>query len=473
MQRSMRPLCRLLSVTLAVVLVVTGIVVTAPSSAEAQGRRQPPFRLIRDAEIERTIRAYAAPVFGAAGLSADEVKVYLINDERLNAFVAGGQNIFLNTGLLIRAEDAGQVIGVVAHEAGHIAGGHLVRLRAAIREAQIKQVIAFILGAGAAIAAQDARAGAATISLGSKIAEGTFLKYTRAHERAADQFAVTAMDRAGISSRGMLKFMEIIESQELLISARQDPYVRTHPITSERIEFIRAHIARSRVSDRPLPPRFVELHARLRAKLVGFINPADEVFRIYKPTDNSLASRYARSIARHRNAETGKAIALIDGLIKERPNDAYFHELKGQISFESGRIPEAVISYRKAVQLAPEEPLIRVGLGQALIAVGSQPAMQEALRNLRVAVRSDDSYPLAWRLLGITYGKLGRIGEASWALAEYGYLIGDRRQVWGNIGRAEKLLKRGSPAWLRIQDIKREMGRREGDDVDGRRRRRR
>lgn len=468
MLRSMRPIRRLLSVILAAVLAAS----VYATAASAQGRRQKPLRLIRDAEIERTIRAYASPVYGATGLSADEVKVYLINDNRLNAFVAGGQNIFLNTGLLIRAEDAGQVIGVIAHEAGHIVGGHLVRLRQAIREAQIKQVIAFILGAGAAVAAQDPRAGAATISLGSKIAEGTFLKYTRAHERAADQFAVTAMDRAGISARGMLKFMEIIESQELLISARQDPYVRTHPITSERIEFLRAHIARSPVSDRPLPARFTEMHARLRAKLVGFINPVDEVFRIYKPSDNSLASRYARAVARHRRADTAKAIALIDGLIEERPKDPFFHELKGQISFESGRVPEAVVSYRKAVQLAPDESLIRVGLGQALLAVGSEGAMREALTHLRVAVRSDDAHPLAWRLLGITYGKLGRIGEASWALAEYGLLIGDKRQVWGNIGRAERHLKRGSPAWLRVQDIKRAVGKWEGGEPPPRRRRR-
>jgi len=462
----MHMLRRLLSVTLAALLVISGLA----AAASAQNRQQPSFRMIRDAEIERTIRAYGAPVFVAAGMSADAVKVYLINDSRLNAFVAGGQNIFLNTGLLIRAEHAGQVIGVMAHESGHIAGGHLVRLRQAVREAQIKQVIAFILGAGAAIAARDGRAGAATISLGSKIAEGTFLKYTRAHERAADQFAVTVMDSAGISSRGMLEFMQVIESQELLISARQDPYVRTHPITGDRIAFLREHIARSRVSDRPLPARFVELHQRMRAKLIGFINPIGEVFRIYKPSDPSLYARYARAVARHRNAETAKAIALTDGLIKERPRDPFFHELKGQISFESGRIPEAVVSYRKAVELAPNEALIRVGLGQALIAVGSKGALKQGLAHLRVAVRRDDTYPLAWRLLGIAYGKLGQIGEASWALAEYGLLIGDSKQVWGNVGRAEKLLKRGTPAWFRIQDIKREIGRREGHRK-GRRRR--
>jgi predicted Zn-dependent protease len=469
MLRSTRLFRRLLSVALAVLLVLFGLA----ASAAAESRRQPPFRLIRDAEIERTIRSYATPIFNASGLAADDVKVYLINDDRLNAFVAGGQNIFINTGLLIRAKDASQVIGVIAHECGHITGGHLVRLRAAVREAQIKQVIAFILGAGAAVAARDPRAGAATISLGTKMAEGTFLKYSRAQERSADQHAVTAMDQAGISSRGLLAFMQVIQDQELLISARQDPYVRSHPVTSERIEFLREHVAHSPMSDRPLPARFVEMHQRLRAKLIGFLNPTDEVFRIYKPTDNSLASRYARAVARHRLSQTDKAIALVDSLIKERPHDPFFHELKGQISFESGRIPEAVVAYRKAVQYAPNEPLIRVGFAQALLAVGGEAQLREALTNFRVAVRSDENNPLAWRLLGITYGKLGRIGEASWALAEYGLLIGDKRQVWGNIGRAERLLKRGSPAWLRIQDIKRAVGKWDGDREGGERPRRR
>ena len=452
---------RLLSFNLAILLVVSGLA----SSTSSQSNRRAPLRLIRDAEIERTIRAYAAPVFSAGGLSAEAVKVYLINDSRLNAFVAGGQNVFLNTGLLIRARHAGQVIGVIAHETGHITGGHLVRLKQAVREAQVKQIIAFILGAGAAIAARDARAGAATISLGGKIAEGTFLRYTRIHERAADQFAVTAMDRAGISSRGLMEFMHVIESQELLISARQDPYVRTHPITRERIEFLRAHIARSPVSNRPLPARFTEMHQRMRAKLIGFLSPVDVVFRLYPESNRSLDARLARAVAFHRSAETAKATALIDSLIKERPRDAYFYDLKGQVMFESGRVPEAVVAYRHSAKLAPEESLIRVSLGQALLAVGTRRELAEALRHLRFAVQRDEHNPMAWRHLGIAYGKLGRIGEASWALAEYGFLIGDRKQVWGNINRAERLLKRGTPAWNRVQDLKLEMGR-----IDKRRR---
>ena len=442
------------------VLIAAVLLVSAPSPGIANhgGKK---LQLIRDAEIERTIREFAKPVFATAGMSVDQVKVYLIRDHRLNAFVAGGRNIFLNTGLLVRTKTAEQVIGVIAHETGHIVGGHLIRLRNAIREAQIKQIIAFLLGVGAAIAARDSRAGAATIGLGAKVAEGTFLKYSRANERAADQFAVTALNRAGISPRGMLEFMEIVQNQELLITANQDPYIRTHPMTSERIDFLRRQVALSPVGNRRLPARFTEMHQRMRAKLIGFLAAPSAVFRTYKPDDNSLPSRYARAIAHHRQAETKEALELIDSLIKERPRDPYFHELKGQILFESGRAIEAVVALRAAVKLAPGEALLRTALGQALLALGPDKTTRAALAHLRVAVRSDDTQALAWRLLGIAHGKLGQIGLASLALAEYGLLIGDKKQVYGNIGRAERTLKKGTPAWFRIQDIKREIARRE------------
>lgn len=449
---------KLVSLILAVALSAA----TVP--AAAQSSRDNKLRLIRDAEIEQTIREYANPIFGVAGMSADDVRVYLINDPSLNAFVAGGRNIFIHTGLLMRAEDAGQVIGVIAHETGHIAGGHLVRIKDAIREAQIKQIITFLLGAGAAIASRDGQAGAATIGLGNQIVAGTFFKYTQQQERSADQFALTAMDQAGISANGLLDFMEVVRGQELLVSERQDPYMRTHPLTEDRIAFVRNHLAKSSASKRPLPARFEEMHQRMRAKLVGFLETPPQVFQRYKESDNSMASRYARAIAHHRQAETNKAIALIDGLLKERPRDPYFHELKGQILHESGRIPGAIAAYSEAVRLAPNQPLIRTALGQAQLDAGTDALLKASLTNLRVAVRADDTNPLAWRLLGIAYGKSGDIGMASLALAEYALLIGDKRQAEGNVGRAEKHLKRGSPGWNRIQDIKAEIARRKADD---------
>jgi predicted Zn-dependent protease len=449
---------KLVSLILAVVLATA---TALPAAAQGAGNK---MRLIRDAEIEQTIREYATPIFAVAGMSADEVRVYLINDPSLNAFVAGGRNIFINTGLLIRAKNAGEVIGVIAHETGHIAGGHLVRVKDAIREAQIKQIITFLLGAGAAIASRDGRAAAATIGLGNRIVQGTFFKYTQQQERSADQFAVTAMDQAGISSKGLLQFMEVIKNQELLVSARQDPYMRTHPLTQDRIDFVRQHVEHSPVSNRKLPARFTEMHQRMRAKLIGFLETPAQVFQHYKETDNSIPSRYARAIAHHRQAETGKAIALMDSLIKERPRDPYFHELKGQILYESGRIPGAIEAYRKAVRLAPNQPLIRTSYAQAELDGGTPALLKSAVRNLRVAVRADDTNPMSWRLLGIAYGKSGNIGRASLALAEYALLIGDKRQVEGNVGRAEHYLKRGSPGWNRIQDIKAELARRRAEN---------
>jgi len=446
---------------LAARLLAAAILLAAPAGPAYANDGGGKLLLIRDAEIENTIREYAKPIFATAGMSVDDVKVYLINDNRLNAFVAGGRNIFLNTGLLIRTTTPEQVMGVLAHETGHIVGGHLIRLRNAVREAQVKQIIAYLLGAAAAIAARDARAGAATIGLGARVAEGTFLKYSRSNEAAADQFAVTALNRAGISSRGMLEFMKVVQNQELLITANQDPYVRTHPITSARIDFLREQIAISPVSDRKLPARFTEMQQRMKAKLIGFLETPSAVFLTYRPDDNSLASRYARAIANHRQAETGKALKLINSLIKERPRDPYFRELKGQILFESGRAVEAVVSLRRAVKLAPNEALLRTALGQALLELGPEKTTRAALANLRVAVRNDNTLPIAWRLLGIAHGKLGQIGKASLALAEYGLLIGDKKQVYGNIGRAERYLKKGSPAWFRIQDIKREVARRD------------
>ena len=229
---------------------------------------------------------------------------------------------------------------MIAHETGHIHGGHLLRAREAIRNAQIQSLIALALGMGAAVAARDGGAAVATLGLGSKIVEGTFLKYTRTQEQSADTFALTALDAEHISARGLLEFFQILENQEFLISDRQDPYMRTHPLTQDRIEFVRNFVEHSRYSDAKLPPIYNELHARMRAKLIGFLDAPSHTFSIYKQGDNSIPARYARAIAYHKAASTPKALAEVDSLIAERPKDPYFHELKGQILFEVGRPAE-------------------------------------------------------------------------------------------------------------------------------------
>ena len=422
-----------------------------PALAQSRGGG---LALIRDAEIEHTIRAYSAPIFQTAGLSAAKIQVHLVNDNRLNAFVAGGRHMFINTGLLTRAEHAGQVIGVIAHETGHIVGGHLVRLQREIEDAQIKQIISMILSMGAAVAARDGRVAVAGQSLGQRLTEGAFYKFTQVQESAADNFALAALDRMGISSRGLFEFLQILGEQEMLYAARQDPYLRTHPITRARAEEVRRHLERSPNADKPLPKQFEAMHTRMRAKLIGFLQPPYQVIERYRGKENTLEARYALAVAYHNDARLDRALQYIDGLIKENPNDPYFNELRGQILFESGNIREAVTAYERAVKLAPNEALIRVGLAQAQLETGDQRLERAALETLRAAIRNDDTDTLAWRLLSVAYGKAGDQGNSALANAEYAYLNRDLPTLRAAIPIAERGLKPGTPAWLRLQDLK-------------------
>ena len=425
----------------------------APAFAQSRGAG---LSLIRDAEVEHTIRAYSTPIFQAAGLSTAKIQVHLVNDSRLNAFVAGGRHMFINTGLLMRAEHAGQVIGVIAHETGHIVGGHLVRLQRELEDAQIKQIISMILSMGAAVAARDGRVAAAGTALGARLTEGAFYQFTQTQENAADSFGLTALERAGISARGLYEFLQILGEQEMLYAARQDPYLRTHPITRDRIDKVRQHLAHSTMADRPLPKAFEAMHIRMRAKLIGFLRPPEQVIQRYQGKENTLEARYALAVAYHQDARLERALQFIDGLIKEYPNDPYFHELRGQILFESGGayMREAVAAYERAVKFAPGEAIIRVGLAQAQLETGDQRLERAALENLRAAVRSDDTYPLAWRLLSVAYGKAGDIGNSALANAEYAYLNRDLPTLRAALPVAERGLKTGTPAWLRLQDLK-------------------
>ena len=342
---------------LAVILVIGG------SPARAQK-----ISLIRDAEIENTIRQFATPVFSAAKLNPQAVKIYLVRDNTLNAFVAGGQRVFINTGLLTKTTNAGQIIGVIAHETGHIAGGHLARFQNALENSSTTMILALLLG-GAAIGAGRGDIGSAIIGAGQGISIRNFMKYSRTQESAADQAAMKFLDHAGISSKGLLEFLEILGEQDLLSPERQDPYVLTHPLTRDRIANIAEHISQSPHSDTPLPAAFEIMHRRLRAKLYAFLNPLDRTLCVYKETDNSLESRYARAVAQYRKPDLDKALPLIDGLLAEFPRDPYFWELKGQMMFENGDAKAALKPYENAVSLLPDNALLRRDLARIQMAL--------------------------------------------------------------------------------------------------------
>lgn len=439
-------------------VIALSVLVTGLSPAEAQRRR-----LIRDAEIEATIRDLATPLFQAAGLNLRAVDIYIVEDNALNAFVAGGQNLFLHTGLLLQTEDPLELVGVIAHEVGHIAGGHLARTSDAIRTASKSAIVALVLGAAAAVASGQAGAAAAIAIGGQNVAQRSFLEYSRAQESAADQAALRFLDQAHLSAGGLVSFLETLSSQELLSSSRRPAYLNTHPLTRDRIDSVEAHLARSAFKDAPLDPELVRRHTRLVAKLYAFLKAPAQTFRKYPSDDTSVPARYAQAIAYYELPDLPKALKLVRGLIADYPNDPYFHELEGQILFESGFPADAVAPYRRAQELAPEAGQIQVALAQALLALNQPDADAQALTYLETAIKTEAEWGFAWRQLAIALGRTGRLGESALALAEQAMRNGRWRDAELQAKRAQAQMPAGTPAALRALDIEEQAKRQRAD----------
>lgn len=408
---------------------------------------------IRDAEIENTIALFSKPVFEAAGLSSDGVEIYLVKDNRLNAFVAGGQKLFINTGLLQRCRTPEQVIGVIAHETGHIAGGHLSRLKQKMTGASAESILGYILG-GAAILAGQPGAGTAIITGGQDMAMRSLLRYSRTEEGSADQAAVKYLESTGVSSKGLLQFFEILKKEELTKSSDQNPYVRSHPLTSERISFLKSHVETSDLSDKRVPKLLQLLHARVRAKLDAYLLPAAHTLRLYPSGDKSVPARYARAQAYHLDSQLEKALTEINSLIDEFPDDPYFHELKGQIFFENGKLDEAIPAYEKAVEILPNSSLLLLALGRSYLETEDETRLPKAIELLENTVKVDKQSGFIWRQLGIAYGRAGRMAESSLALAEEAYIGRRYKDALFLAARAEKDLKTGSRQWIQAQDLR-------------------
>ena len=409
---------------------------------------------IRDAEIEHIIRSYTTPLFAVAGIDAAAVRVHLVADSRINAFVAGGQNIFVFTGLILKADNPEQIIGVLAHETGHIAGGHLARTQDALRNASAKSILAAVIGVAAIIGGQG-RAGAAIFTTGQAAAQQSLLHYTRTQEAAADQAAFRYLEQTGQSARGLLEVLEKLGDQEALLSSRQDPYARSHPLSRERIALLRNRVTTSRYAKTPSRPDFAAALARSKAKISAFLGKPAATFRRYPESDDSTAAHYARAIAHHRVANLSKALAEIEVLLEREPDDPYFHELKGQIYFENGRVADALPPLERAVALASHEPLLRIGLARAQIALENPALHQAAIMHLTEALDREPTNAGGWHQLAIAYGRDGQFGHSALANAEWSLLIGRKAQARQQAERAERDLPSGSPGWLRAQDIQR------------------
>jgi predicted Zn-dependent protease len=436
------------------------LVVLASSIALAPPARAEGMALLRDAEIESTIRTWVTPIWTAAGLDPEAVHIYIVEDPQLNSFVAGGQNLFLNTGTLMRSETPNQLIGIMAHESGHIAGGHLARSEEAMRNATIESIIAMVAGVatGVATSGSGGGAGGAGVLAGQEVGLRSFLAFSVTQEASADQAALTFLDRTHQSARGLLEFFEILQQEELLSAVHQDPYLRTHPLTSQRIEYVRNHVLHSPYSDVKDPPEWLEMHRRMKAKLAGFMQPPDRALASLKPGDTSIAARYERAIADYRTPDLKKAVPEIDALIHDEPNNPYFRELKGQMLFENGHIREAVAPYEEAVRLKPENALLRIEAAQVQLETNDPALVPKALINLNDAIRFEDRNPDSWHFLAIAYGRGGNMGMMALSLAEEGIANGDFTQARQQAARALKLLPPG-PEKQRALDIQGEAKR--------------
>ena len=434
-------------IAIASVVVVAAVAFSQPATAGDT--------IIRDTEIEADIRTMVTPIWKAAGLEPSALHVYLVEDKQINSFVAGGQNEFINTGLITRAQTPNQLIGVLAHETGHIAGGHLTRFQEAMRNASIEGIIAMVLGAAASVAGKGSGGGAAMLPA-EGVAQRAFMQYSITQEASADHAAMTFLDASGQSARGLLQFFQILQGEEMLAGIREDPYLRTHPLTSERIDYVRNHVEHSRFSNVPDTAANIDMFKRVKVKLDAFTSPPSSTLANYPEKDQSVLARYARAIAYYRIPKLDKALPIIDGLIREFPQDPYFRELKGQMLFENGRIAEAAQPYEEAVRLAPAAPLLRISLAQVYIESNDPKANKRAIAYLNDALRTEDKETTAWHLLATAYGRDNQIGMAALALAEEGLSAGKKKDAQQQALRAKALLPKNSPAWNRAENIHRE-----------------
>ncbi len=409
--------------------------------------------ILRDAETEAFFDEISAPLIAAAGLDPNNVEIILINDKSINAFVAGGQAVYVHSGLIDAATSANEVQGVIAHELGHVVGGHAVRYDEGASVASGISIASLIIAA-AAIAAGASEAGMGILSAGQQAAMGKFLAFSRGQEGTADAAGAQYLSKAGISGRGSISFFKKLQNFEFRLGIPQeDSYGRTHPLSGERIAVLQDTYSVDPAWSAPLNPKWESDFKRIKAKLTGYLADPTATLRDYPETDKSVPARYARAYAWHKSAYPQKALDESSTLVASAPDDPYFLELYGQILLESGHPTEAIVPLRKAVSLTGNQPLIAAIFGHALIATDNKAQLDEAAQVLKAAVSKDNQNPFAWYQLGVVYEQKGDTARAALASAERYLMEGAPQLALPNAQTAMAGLREYSPDWIRAQDI--------------------
>ncbi len=407
---------------------------------------------IRDAEIEGVMRQYSNPIFQAAGLVPENVSIYIIADPTMNAFVTRGQNMFLHTGIILQADSPNELKGVIAHETGHMSGGHLARQSDAMKKASRPMLLTMGLGV-LAIAAGEPQAGAALLSSARQFGALTFFTHSRIQEASSDQAAATFLEATGQSGIGLLKFYERFSFQEIMSGAKRYPYFRTHPLSSARIDSLASKIYASEYANKKDSDAEILELEMLKAKIRGFLTSSQQVFSRYPDSDQSLPAKYARAIAHYQSASTKLALEKIGELIEIQPDNPYFNELYGQVLFESGQAIEAVSYHKKAVELAPDEPLLQLNLAQALVATSKDSDAKQAKQYLDFVLKREPGNSFAWYQMSLLHERAGELGLAKLATAEQAYAMHDYGRARGFAMRAREDLTPNTPQWRRANDI--------------------
>lgn len=431
----------------------------APMAATAQENKGPP--VLRDTETEQLLREYTRPILRAAGLEKQNIQMVIINQGVFNAFVADGRRIFVNYGAILQSETPNQIIGVMAHETGHLAGGHLAKMREQMAQAQTQMIIAMLLGAGAMVAGAKTggsssgltNAGAAMFSAQGEVIRRNLLSYVRQQEENADKAGVKFLTTTGQSARGMYETFKRFTDESLFAARGSDPYVQSHPMPAERVAALQELARSSPYWDKKDDPALQLRHDMVRAKISAFMERQDTVYRRYPMSNNSLPARYARAITTYLHGDLRSALTQIDALIQQQPNNAYFYEVRGQALLEGGKPQEAIAPLRKAVQLSNNSALIEMLLGQALVATGNNAYTDEAISILRAAVARETEAPLGYMQLAMAYGRKGDYAQADLASAQAAYLRGDSKTARDLASRAKTRFAIGTPGWVKADDI--------------------
>lgn len=432
-----------------------------PAVTPVQAQGAPKLPIIRDTEIENLLRDYATPILRVAGLAKQNIKVVILNERDFNAFVMDGRHIFINAGALFDAKTPNEIIGVLAHETGHLAGGHLMRMREKLAQAQTQSIVAMLLGVGAIVAGASAErhnpgagdiGGAAITGPPSAILH-SLLAYARTQEDQADHAGVKFLNETHQSPKGMVDLFKRLTNETLFVSRYANPYLQTHPMPADRLATLETIAKASPYWDVKDPPQLQLRHDLIRAKLSGFLESAGTVLRRYPLSDQGVPARYARAISTYRHGDLRSAVAQIDGLIASEPNNPYFYELKGQALLEGGHGAEAIAPLRRAVELTHHAPLIDIMLAQAMIGTGNAKMADDAVGLLNAALRTEPESSDAYMQLAMAYGHKGDLANADLASAQAAFARGDVKTARQLAERAKHRFPVGSPAWVRADDI--------------------